>query len=296
MIGERIRTRATGLGFPEGPVVLDGDARAVVEIQGQRITRIDADGGMRHTPTSGGPNGMTRAHDGALLIANNGGLSVGPAGYWFADPLGNGSIQRLDPTGDLSTLVGSFPAPEPWRPNDLCFGPDGALYVTDPHNWEDFANLGPGRLWRVTMDGAVELLTEHPGFPNGIAFHPDGRVLVATTIEQRLVAYDWRDGELSNPRTFATLPDGFPDGFCVTADGHVIACGSMGHVIHVFDADGAHVGRLETGADTEPTNCCLGDGVLTVTLSGTGEVVDYACDAEALPLFDGASRERTARG
>ena len=42
---------------------------------------------------------------------------------------------------------------------------------------------------------------------------------------------------------------------------------------------------IETGEGTEPTNCCLGDGVLYVTMSGTGELV--ACDTglEALPLF-----------
>jgi sugar lactone lactonase YvrE len=35
----------------------------------------------------------------------------------------------------------------------------------------------------------------------------------------------------------------------------------------VFDPDGKPVDVIEMGQGTEPTNCCLGDGVLYVTLS-----------------------------
>ncbi|MCA1830361.1 MAG: hypothetical protein LC663_02435 [Actinobacteria bacterium] len=52
---------------------------------------------------------------------------------------------------------------------------------------------------------------------------------------------------------------------------------------------------IETGEHTEPTNCCLGDGVLYVTLSGSGELV--ACDVELEPLplypFRGARAPRS---
>ena len=37
---------------------------------------------------------------------------------------------------------------DPWRPNDPRFGPDGLLYFTDSHNWEDLRGSGPQWLWR----------------------------------------------------------------------------------------------------------------------------------------------------
>jgi len=42
---------------------------------------------------------------------------------------------------------------------------------------------------------------------------------------------------------------------------------------------------IETGAGSEPTNCCLGDGVLYVTLSGRGELASLTIDAEPLALY-----------
>ena len=45
---------------------------------------------------------------------------------------------------------------------------------------------------------------------------------------------------------------------------------------------------IEMGPGSEPTNCCLGDGVLYVTLSGPGELVSLPIDAEPLPLYPAA--------
>ena len=53
----------------------------------------------------------------------------------------------------------------------------------------------------------------------------------------------------------------------------------------MFEPDGAVARVIEMGQGTEPTNCCLGDGVLYVTLSGTGELVSLPIDAEPLPLY-----------
>ena len=53
----------------------------------------------------------------------------------------------------------------------------------------------------------------------------------------------------------------------------------------IFEPDGRVREIIETGAGTEPTNCCLGDGVLYLTLSGLGELVSLPIDAEPLPLY-----------
>lgn len=280
------RVLATGLGFPEGPVSLGDGAIAFVDIKHQRLARYDETGVSTIARTPGGPNGAARGADGAFYIANNGGLTAGPDGYWRTDDFGEGCIQRITSEGHITTFV-TLPGDGPHRPNDCAFGPDGRLTFTDPANWEDFANLKPGRIWRAQHDGTPVLLAEVEMFPNGLAFGPGGDVLyVCQTLTQTVLAFDVRDGALSNRRVAAKLPAGFPDGMCITADGDLVVCGSMGDLICIFDADGALKETIRCPEHSEPTNACLDDGVLFVTMSGAGELVSFDVGWEALPLYE----------
>jgi gluconolactonase len=273
---------ATGLGFPEGPVWLGPRRVAFTQIRGQCVSLWDDGAVSLIARTGGGANGATLGPDGALYVANNGGLSLGHEGKWEApDPIA-GRIQRVTLTGEVRDVAATLPGVPPNRPNDLCFGPDGLLYYTDPHNWEDLQNLGTGRVARTTLDGRVELLADVPHFPNGIAFGPDDRLYVAQSMTQSVLVMDPKPG--AAPAVWASLPQGFPDGFCFDRAGRLYCAGSLGDVVVVFDPGGAVQQVIETGQGTEPTNCCLGDGVLYVTLSGSGELVSLPIDAEPLPL------------
>lgn len=277
-------TLATGLAFPEGPV-FDGGEILFTEIRGQRVARYDGVSVGTVARTGGGANGQARARDGTLFVANNGGYNIGPHGSWWADEPISGRIQRIASDGSLADLVTEIPAPLP-RPNDICIGPDGMLYFTDPHNWHDLPNLKPGRLWRCARDGSgLELLAEVEGFCNGIAFR-DADLFVARSIAMDVLTYPWSPRGLGTPRTHAKLEGGFPDGMCFVADGSLFVCGSMGHLIGVFGPDGATRGTIACPPDSEPTNCCIGDGRLYVTFSGSGELVAFDLDLEALPLHD----------
>ena len=274
---------ATGLGFPEGPVWLGPRRVAFTQIRGQCVS-LWHDGAVSLVArTGGGANGATLGPDGALYVANNGGLSLGHEGKWQApDPI-PGRLQRVTLAGEVRDVATTLPGAPPNRPNDLCFGPDGLLYYTDPHNWEDLANLGVGRVARAKLDGHVELLADVPFFPNGIAFGPDDRLYVAQSLSQTVLVMDPTPG--ATPVEWAKLPSGFPDGFCFDRAGRLYCAGSLGDVLVVFEPDGRVARVIETGQGTEPTNCCLGDGVLYVTLSGSGELVSMPIDAEPLPLY-----------
>jgi gluconolactonase len=280
------RLLASGIGFPEGPVALADGSVVFTEIRGQRITRY-ADGTTSLVAhTGGGPNGAAVDGDGVVWVANNGGLSLGPGGYWYAPEFTDGGIQRVT-LGGMCVDAGALPGEAPHRPNDICFGPDGKLYFTDPRNWEDLANLKPGRVWRldpVTSEAAV--LAEVPLFCNGIAFGPDATTLyVAQTMAMKVIEFAWTPDGLGGPRDFAALERGFPDGFCFAADGDAFVCGSTGDVLQIFDIEGALKETIEFPEHSEPTNCCIAGGDLYVTCSGTGELVAFDLGIEALPLF-----------
>src|SRR5690348_15830438 len=91
-----------------------------------------------------------------------------------------------------TTLDGkvALPGYAPNRPNDICFGPEGLLYYTDPHNWEDPPVVKPGRVARTTLDGNVELLAIVPPVPNGIAFGVNDRLYVAQCMTQKILVMD----------------------------------------------------------------------------------------------------------
>ena len=71
-----IRVIATDLEFPEGPVVMPDGSVVLVEIRGQRLTRVWPDGRKEVVAEiPGGPNGAALGPDGKMYVCNNGGFS-----------------------------------------------------------------------------------------------------------------------------------------------------------------------------------------------------------------------------
>jgi len=293
------RILTSGLRFPEGPAVLDDGAVMVAEMKGEAISRVDADGTLSVLgDCGGGPNGSAAGAAGEYYVANNGGLSAAGTGYWYAPRQMDGCVQRVDADGTVTQVGGTLPGPGPHRPNDLCFGPDGTLYVTDSANWEDLRNINPGHVVAIGPDGSQRQAVELPAMPNGIEISPDGRLFVTQSLTRKILAFELAaDGAIGPSTTFAKLPGGMPDGFCFAADGTLYACGSIGHAIFVYGPDGELADTIETGEGTQPTNCCIGPtGALYVTYALTGQLAAFDLSLTAAPIYRGSIASASAGG
>jgi len=109
---------------------------------------------------------------------------------------------------------------DPIAPNDLCFGPDGLLYVTDPTRSLD---IDDGRIWRIdTETGVSELLMSVPWYPNGIAFGPDGALYIASFRTASIERYQLQNGKLVGRETVIQMTEGHPDGMAFDERGYLV--------------------------------------------------------------------------
>src|SRR4051794_41164532 len=131
-----IRTLATGLQFPEGPIALDDGSVLLVEIARRTLSRVTPDGEVEVVAeVGGGPNGAALGPDGAVYLCNNGGCFEWEdlMGFTLPGPVPadwtGGSIQRVDlATGAITTLYTESSGRPLRAPNDLVFDEHGGFW------------------------------------------------------------------------------------------------------------------------------------------------------------------------
>ena len=281
---------ATGLGFPEGPVVCGDGSIVLTEIRNQRCTRIAADGKVStFSECGGGPNGLAIGPDGAFYLCNNGGsryveghsMGLGPhPDYKF------GWVDRLDPKSGKATRlyqeVGGHPLS---APNDLVFDKEGGFYFTDlgkryPRHRDH------GGLYYARPDGSGISEIGYPILsPNGCGLSPDGRTLyVADTEGARLWAFEVQGpGKLAPKEQFAPhsgrciagLAGGARfDSLAVMASGNIaVATLNTGFITEISPA--GEIVRAVRMPDRYPTNICFGGPDMCtayITLSDSGRL------------------------
>ena len=272
---------ARDLGFIEGPV-WDADSKtlSVVSIDRGCVFTLDAHGRLLRTVrTGGGPNGAVLARSG-LLVAQNGGIfgASGPA---------TPGVQLIRDEQVSLRFSGPFTAP-----NDVAFGPDDRLYVTDPVAERGILEPVPGRVFACDpASGDIEVVIEDRLFPNGLAFTRGGKeLLLALTQPKQIERFRVEAGGLVSDGLFCELRGGRPDGLAIDSKDRVWACTPGTGGLEVFAADGQFVGRHEFGAGSLTTNLCFGgaDGRdLFVTAAGWGRVLRMRTDVSGLALWRG---------
>lgn len=256
----------SGAGFTEGPVITQDGHLICTSIDHGCLYRLGPAGPEVHAVTGGGPNGAAEGPGGVIYVAQNGGRR--PARRW---PYVTGGVQAAGPGGRVDWVT-----TDPISPNDLCFGPDGLLYITDPTRRPA---RDDGRIWRCDPgSGDAELLTSVPFYPNGIGFGlEDDALYVASTGQSAIVRFPVGGGGLGRPEPFVTMSYGMPDGFAFSQDGNLVvaAVGQSGPgEIQTYDRSGRLVDVFRPSASAKVTNVALsGDGVLMVTDAEAGAVL-----------------------
>lgn len=85
-------------------------------------------------------------------------------------------------------------------PRSVAFTPDGTVLASAGGNTEDFAI----RLWDVASGQSIRKLDGHNGIVWGVAFSPDGQMLVSVSSDATAKIWDWRNGTLLQSLDFPT--------------------------------------------------------------------------------------------
>ena len=288
-----MRTIATGLQFPEGPIAMPDGSVLLVEIRRGTLSRVSPDGRITVVAEcGGGPNGAAIGPDGACYVCNNGGFEwhdmsgIVVPGNQPADYIG-GRIQRVDlATGKVTDLYTACDGRPLRGPNDLIFDRHGGFWFTDHGKMRERDRDRTG-LFYARADGSLIREVVFPlESPNGVGLSPDGaKVYVAETFTGRVWSWDVvGPGELTTAMGFGPgggqLLCGLPgfqlfDSLAVEGAGNICVATLVNGGITVIAPHGEVLEHVPTG-DPLTTNICFGGPDLRtayVTCSGTGKLM-----------------------
>jgi gluconolactonase len=288
---------ADGLSAPEGPVALQDGSWLIVEGGAERgcVTRISEDGKTKRViRKTGRPNGLALDAKGFIWVAE----SHVP------------SLLRLSMDGKVDVVATGCDSEPFLFPNDLCFGPDGALYLTDsgvqianfaPNNQirEDYASIRyDGRVYRINIEtGAVQKIDDGIKFTNGIAIGPDGLLYANETLTGNIYRYrlnqdtgNWTRALFCNVIR-PDAPPGWkgPDGMAFGTDGRLYVAVFGQQDVTVLGSDGKVIERIPTRGKL-PTNVAFGlpgRKNIYVTEYEFGQVESFGVPTDGLPLWLG---------
>jgi gluconolactonase len=286
-----VKTLAADVKNPEGPVSLADGSWIVTEMDIGAITHVSCDGKTRRVIAATGlPNGL------AIDLENS---------IWVADAKRKALLRvAMNGTTDVVSTGGE---PDPFLlPNDLCFGPDGMIYMTDSgKSLDEFRAVNdPAEAYDMTFDGRLYRIDPRTGearvldrgfrLTNGICIGPGGEFLyLAETLSGNIYRYkfgEWNRMYFGNvmakpPREFGKIAG--PDGMAFDSAGNLYVAVIEQGDITVLDPMGRVSGRIALPGST-PTNLAFdvtGKKRMLITEASRGELLLMDTPEYGLPLY-----------
>jgi gluconolactonase len=172
--------------------------------------------------------------------------------------------------------------------NDLTFDLQGNCYFTD--QGQTGLHDPSGRVYRLRVDGGLDLVVGGIPSPNGVALDASGKALFIAVTRANQV---WRgpllaDGSVSKVGAFRTFFGASgPDGMAVDVDNRlVVAHASLGGAF-VLNARGEVTHFVKSPAGSIVTNVAYRPGTskLVLTESETGSILEADLPAVGTPLY-----------
>ncbi|MCC6195473.1 MAG: SMP-30/gluconolactonase/LRE family protein [Burkholderiales bacterium] len=287
--GTPLTRLCSGAVWSEGPVWMQEDDSVLwSDIPNDRMLRwSERDGMTVWRSPAGFTNGHAREADGSLLHCSHGQRAI------VRTRFGPG----LAPLPD-EIVVDRYRGLRLNSPNDVVVKRDGSIWFTDPpygilsdrEGHQAPSEQSANHVFRFDpATGVLAAVTAFVDEPNGLAFSPDESILYVSDTSaavredgggnHHIVAFDVRDGaSLANPRVFAVIEPGLPDGMRVDVEGRVLT--SSGDSVQVFDPSGVRLAKIRVpekvgnlcfgGADRDLLYVCASTSLYRIRLATRG--------------------------
>lgn len=258
----------------EGPCFDQEGNLWCVDIAYGRIFRVSS-AGIFETMIQydGEPNGLAFHKDGRLFVADykNGIMVFDTVSRRISPFLQRHNLERLKAV------------------NDLTFAANGDLYFTD----QGLTGLHDptGRVFRVRVDGTVDILLNNVPSPNGLVVAPDGETLYVAVTRANAI---WRvpliaSGGVAKVGLFVQLSGGGgPDGLAMDAEGGLAICHIGLGVVWLMTPRGEPRLRINSPTGLHTTNVAFtrdGGREVFVTESETGTLLRCDVPVTGLALY-----------
>jgi len=230
-----LETLASGFGLLEGPRCDERNRLYFSDVPNGGVYRRSPDGNIETLiPRRRGVGGIALNEGGGIVCTGRGLIYWNEATRTSRDLFVEWEGRKLNGLNDL-------------QPDD-----HGSIFVGSlEHNaLEEGAKRIPGSLFRVDPDGRVTKLYEGIETTNGMGFSPDRKYLYhADSTTKAVWVYDVQaDRTVKDRRIFAKMPQGWPDGLAIDAEGGVVvAIVNYGEVVR-FKPDATLDWRLKVPA------------------------------------------------
>ncbi len=259
--------------YLEGPVFDQAGNLYVTDIPFGRIFRVNTAGEWTLIiQYDGEPNGLKFWDPRTLLVADY-----------------RNGLMRLDiESGEITPHLGRRHSESFRGLNDLVYDRHGNLYFTD--QGQTGLHDASGRLYRLTLDGRLDLLLDNIPSPNGVCLSSDEKVLFLAVTRANAV---WRvplqhDGGVAKVGLFFTSygPSG-PDGLAMTCQGHLVVANPGLGFVWLLNERAEPVLILRSPVGTSITNIAFGGTdrrTLYCTESTTGSILTAQLHVAGLAL------------